>query len=378
MTRSLAQALSDQKNYVSLEVNSFRHFLIPVILVSFALISLITLKSLAPDLATSQLIFWLIGGGAFVIFSHIKINFFRRHHWWAYGVLLSLLVIVLITGTVTRGSARWFSFGDLFAIQPSQLAVPVVGLSLAFFSSRFTLKRNKFLVSYLMILALPALLILIEPDLGTTLHLVFSVGVILWLSEIRIRQLLSLLGLALAGGLLAWILVIKPYQKARIASFLTARTDQTQETNYNAFQSQIAVGSGELYGKGIGQGSQSHLRFLPERQTDFIFASFAEEWGFLGASILLSLYLILCVYLIYRARLAPNKFSAFYLMVTMTAIAFQAFVNIGMNIGVLPITGITLPFISYGGSSLVSLCIMLGISQNLILRQQRKMVLDIR
>lgn len=352
--------------------------MLPAVLVSFALISLITLKSIAPALATDQLIFWLVGLVSFVIFSQIKLSFFRRNHWLAFGALLFLLVSVLITGSVTRGSSRWLKIGDLFAIQPSQLAVPVVGMSLAFYASRYSLSRNKYLVGFLGLLAIPAALILIEPDFGTTLHLVASVGIILWLSEIRAKQLWTLIGLGVLGAVLAWTFALKPYQKERVTNFLSAQSDRTQKGNYNAFQSQIAVGSGQLYGKGIGQGSQSHLRFLPERQTDFIFASFAEEWGFLGASILLSLYVILVTYLIYKAFLLPDKFSSYYLIVTAMAIAFQAFVNVGMNIGILPIAGITLPFVSYGGSSLVSLCIMLGINQNLILKQQRQMVLDIK
>lgn len=361
-----------------MEVSSIRHFLLPAILLSFALISLVTLKSIAPNLATAQLIFWLIGIICFVVFSKIKLSFYKRNHWLAFVTLNVLLITVLITGTVTRGSTRWFKVGDLFAIQPSQLAVPVAGMSLAFFASRYPLSRNKYLVGFLALLSIPAALILIEPDLGTTMHFVVSVGIILWLSEIKTKQLLSLFGIGLLVGLFAWLFILKPYQKARVTSFLVAQSDQTHETNYNAFQAKIAVGSGQLYGKGIGQGSQSHLRFLPERQTDFIFASFAEEWGFLGVTIMLSLYLILCTYLIYKSFLLPNKFSSYYLMVTMTAVAFQAFVNIGMNIGILPITGITLPFVSYGGSSLISLCIMLGINQNLILREQRRMVLDIK
>lgn len=361
-----------------MEVNSVRHFLLPAILVSFALISLITLKSIAPSLATDQLIFWLVGLSFFFVFSKIKINFLRRHHWWAFATLNILLVVVLLTGSITRGSTRWFKIGDLFSIQPSQIAVPVAGLSLSFFASRYPLSRNKYLAGYLGLLSLPAFLILIEPDLGTTLHFLASLAIILWLSEIKTKQILTLLSFGLLSIIFAWLFVLKPYQKARVTSFLVAQSDQKHASNYNAFQAQIAVGSGELYGKGIGQGSQSHLRFLPERQTDFIFASFAEEWGFLGASIMISLYVVLCTYLIYKAHLAPNKFSAYFLLTTVMAIAFQAFVNIGMNIGILPITGITLPFVSYGGSSLVSLCIMLGISQNLIARQQRKMVLDIR
>lgn len=358
--------------------SSAKALLIPAVLISFALISLITLKSITPELASVQLFFWIIGLISFVIISRFKLSFLKKNHLLAYIGLISLLVITLISSSLTRGTARWIKFGDLFGIQPSQLAIPITGFTLALFANKNKLDNIKNIGKFLGILFLPAILILIEPDLGTTIHFGLSLGIILFLSEIKTKYILSLLSLVLIGIIFSWIVILKPYQKNRITSFIKAHNNQEDSSNYNSFQSQIAVGSGQFYGKGLGQGSQSHLRFLPERQTDFIFASYTEEWGFIGSLILLGLYFILNAFLIRQAIISDTKFEYYYLMVVMTAITIQTFVNVGMNIGLLPITGVTLPFISYGGSSLISLCLMLGLAQNIILKQKRKIKLDIR
>jgi len=358
--------------------SSTKTLLIPAVLLSFALISLITLKSIAPELASTQLIFWIIGLISFFIISRMRFSFIKKNNLLAYGGLIFLLIVTLINSTITRGTARWIKFGDFFTIQPSQLAIPITGLTLAIFASKNKLNNVKNISQFIGILLLPAVLILVEPDLGTTIHFGISIGIILFLSEINLKYIWSLIGITVVTAIFAWILVLKPYQKARITSFISSQDNQAASSNYNAFQSQIAVGSGQIFGKGLGQGSQSHLRFLPERQTDFIFASYSEEWGFIGSIILLCLYFILNIFLVYRAMQSSDKFEYYYLTLTMTAITFQIFVNVGMNVGLLPITGVTLPFISYGGSSLISLCLMLGLSQNIILRQKKKIKLDIR
>jgi rod shape determining protein RodA len=358
--------------------SSTKALLIPAVLISFSLISLVTLKSIAPELASVQLIFWIIGLISFTVISRLKLSFLQRNNFLAYSGLIFLLLATLINSSLTRGTARWIKFGDLFGIQPSQLAIPITGFTLAIFASKNKLNNFTNIGKFIGLLALPAVLILIEPDLGTTIHFGLSLGIILFLSEIKTKYIWSLIGVAIIGVIFSWMVVLKPYQKERITSFVNSQNNQEDSSNYNSFQSQIAVGSGQLYGKGLGQGSQSHLRFLPERQTDFIFASYAEEWGFIGSLILLSLYFILNVFLIYRAMISRNKFEHYYLILVMTTITIQTFVNVGMNVGLLPITGVTLPFISYGGSSLISLCLMLGLAQNIILKQKRKIKLDIR
>jgi len=175
---------------------------------------------------------------------------------------------------------------------------------------------------------------------------------------------------------LAWSLVLKPYQKQRITSFIKPSED-TRGASYNANQAMISVGSGQFFGRGLGEGSQSHLRFLPERQTDFIFASIAEEFGFIGSTLIIFLYLILVLFLLRMALTAREKSVILFIFITITVITLQTFVNIGMNMGLLPITGITLPLLSYGGSSILTLSGTLGIIQSALLGQKKELTLDI-
>lgn len=355
-----------------------RDFFISAIIFIFALISVVTLKSIAPELATEQLIFWLIGLGVFFWFSKININTLIKYRSFFYWGVIILLMLTFVSNDLTRGAARWIKIGTLFSIQPSQLAIPVVGLNAAYFASKNKLNKLKNIGRFLGILSLPAFLILVEPDLGTTILFLLSLGAILFISEIDSKYLLGILITGLLSVIFAWLVVLKPYQKDRITSFMNAQKQEQENSNYNSYQAQIAVGSGGLYGKGLGHGSQSHLRFLPERQTDFIFASFAEEWGFLGSGILLFLYFSLNFYLLRYILKIKDKFKSYYLLITVTMISLQTFVNIGMNIGLLPITGVTLPLMSYGGSSLVSICLMLGIAQNIIGGYQKRIVMEVR
>jgi len=355
-----------------------KYFFIPAVMVSFALISVITLKSIAPELATEQLIFWLIGLGTFFWFSKINLRTLIKYRFFFYWGVIILLTLTFVNTGLTRGTARWIKIGTLFSVQPSQLAIPLVGLSAAYFASKNKLNTLQNIGKFLGILSLPGLLILAEPDLGTTILYLLSLGIILFISEINYKYLLSLFSAGLLSIIFAWMVVLKPYQKDRITSFMNAQQQEQQASNYNSYQAQIAVGSGGWYGKGLGHGSQSHLRFLPERQTDFIFASFAEEWGFLGSMILLLLYFALNFYLLRYIFKIKDKFKSYYLLIIVTMISLQTFVNVGMNIGLLPITGITLPLMSYGGSSLVSICLMLGIGQNIISGHKKKIVMEIK
>jgi rod shape determining protein RodA len=183
-------------------------------------------------------------------------------------------------------------------------------------------------------------------------------------------------GTVLVLALVGWFVVLQPYQKARITAFISP-TEDMQGSNYNAQQALIAVGSGEFAGRGLGQGIQSHLKFLPERHTDFIFASLAEEYGFIGTSTVIILYVLLITFLIWASLHISNQIGQLFLLVVAIWIFLQATININMNIGLLPITGITLPFLSYGGSSLLGLCFTLGIAQSLIKETQKKTLLHI-
>ena len=196
------------------------------------------------------------------------------------------------------------------------------------------------------------------------------------LSWQQILALLLSLSIITAG---MWLFVLEDYQKSRLTSFsqinqqteLMLETDANQDAAYNARQALIAVGAGQLWGQGLGRGSQSHLKFLPERQTDFIFASFAEEWGFLGSSLILTLYLLLLAFLLYIAINEADQAKQLYVLTVFMMFFVQIFINIGMNLALVPITGITLPFLSYGGSSILSLFFTLALVQRVVFEQEK-------
>ncbi|MBU0579337.1 FtsW/RodA/SpoVE family cell cycle protein [Patescibacteria group bacterium] len=185
-----------------------------------------------------------------------------------------------------------------------------------------------------------------------------------------------LIGISVIGIIFSWMLVLKPYQKQRITSFINSKQD-LQGSSYNARQALIAAGSGQLLGKGLGQGVQSHLRFLPERQTDFIFASLAEEFGFIGAIVVISLYVALISFIIITGRKTSSPLALRYCMAIAIMTTMQAGINISMNIGILPITGLTLPLLSYGGSSILSLSFMFAVIQSIANQTQPKAVLHL-
>lgn len=352
-----------------------KHWLIPLIILILSLLSILTLMSIAPKLAPKQLIFFMTGFIIFFLVSKIPFKRLLKLGPSFYIGTIILLLVVLILAPITRGTSRWIDVGGVFAVQPSQLAIPTVTLFLINFFKNKPLVKIENLLLFLVTVAIPGVLILIEPDLGTTIVYLLSVSTIIFLSKTKLKHIVPLVILGLLGVILAWNFALQPYQKARITSFISP-TD-TLGASYNARQSLIAVGSGKFTGKGLGQGIQSHLRFLPERQTDFVFASFAEEFGFIGSILVVSLYFTLVLTLLSTAQKSPNRAEKHFCYVTAIMITIQIGVNIGMNIGLLPITGITLPFMSYGGSSILSLLAMLGINQSILVNQKQKVTLHL-
>ena len=351
-------------------------YTLPGIYLVLALISLATLKSIAPELAANQLIFFVLGGLIFFLTSQIKFGNYTRFSILLYLALCAGLLLTLVIGQVTKGSTRWIDVGGVFHIQPSQLAVPVVLLYLSTLITSAKQLSTRLLLQALLTMAIPAGLILIEPDLGTTLIFVTCVGVVIWLAQVQLRHLIWMVGGGLLVGALGWLMVLKPYQKDRIYSFLGSSSDP--QASYNSRQAMIAVGSGQTWGRGLGQGIQSHLRFLPERQTDFIYASLAEEVGFIGSAVVILLYLILFFHLWQLGYHASDLAEKQYLYGILLLFLTQTFINVGMNMGLLPITGVTLPLISYGGSSILSLTASLGIVQSISSYQPKKSTLLIK
>ena len=308
-------------------------------------------------LAIAQTIFSAVGLGLFFLLRNIDYRFLGSVIKPLYIIILGLLVITFILGIETRGSVRWIPIGP-FNLQPSEFAKPLIILLLAdFWSKNYASWKNIF-KSFLIISPI-YLLVFRQPDLGTTLTLLFTWFGILIVSQISFFKLLSVV----IGGIsiipIIWF-NLHSYQKERIFSFISPQQDP-QGIGFHVIQSTIAVGSGQFFGRGLGRGTQSRLQFLPEFRTDFIFAFIAEELGFIGSIIVLSLYAFLFVLGFKILNNIEDRFGELIVVGVFSLLFFQIFVNVGMNIGLLPITGITLPLLSYGGSSLITTLILLGL-----------------
>ncbi len=357
--------------------NRLKYFDTPLLIVS----GLLLLIGLAVQYAVSlsggtleifyrQLIFSLVGTVLFFLFASYNYHRLAKLNRIAYGVLILALIYLLLFGDPIRGSARWIDFG-FFQLQPAEIAKIIIGLGLArwLYLKRGQINSWKSLAVTFLYAAIPALLIFLEPDLGSSIIVMAVWFGIMLISPLRRVYIVIFLiiGLVVAG--IGWQFVLKDYQKQRVEVFLNPDKDPKGK-GYNVRQAIIAVGSGEMFGRGLGRGLQSQLKFLPERQTDFIFASASEEIGFVGVTVLLFLY-----YLLFRRLLKIMKYARDDLAMYITGgILFlflaQVLINIGMNIGILPVTGIPLPFLTYGGSSLLVTCIALGIVQN-VARQSK-------
>lgn len=332
---------------------------LPIFLTSFLLVSVgvLVIFSSSKELALQQGLFTVVGFLLFLVISQFELSSIKGLLKISYFVVLGLLILVLILGFETRGSLRWIPLGPL-NIQPSEFAKPVLILVLAkFWSENLPGWGNIF--KSLIWFAPFFLLVFRQPDLGSALTLgAIWVGM-LFASQVSFKKILVLLLIALFTIPTSWMF-LHNYQKERITSFLAPEADPLGK-GYNVIQSTIAVGSGELFGRGLGRGTQSRLQFLPEFRTDFIFASIAEELGFVGSLVILSLYLYLFTFCIRLAQQTGEIYYSLIILGVVSMLLFQTFVNIGMNIGMLPITGITLPLISYGGSSLIATFISLGL-----------------
>ncbi len=307
-------------------------------------------------LAIYQGIFAIIGLFFYLLISFIDLESTGNFTKILYSVILMLLIVVFLIGFETRGSVRWIPLGPI-QIQPSEFAKPILILVLANFWSKRTASFKNIFFSILITLPI-FVLIFKQPDLGTALTLVAIWGFILIGTNISLVKVLIM-------GLFVFILspitwaILKDYQKSRIISFLFPSKDPLG-VGYNVIQSTIAVGSGGIIGRGLGRGTQSRLKFLPEFRTDFIFASYAEEFGLIGAFIVLIFYSVIIGRSLILVSRVQNRFNSLTILGTLGMLFFQIVVNIGMNLGLMPITGITLPLISYGGSSIISILICLG------------------
>jgi rod shape determining protein RodA len=316
---------------------------------------------------------WWMGVGAGVALAVTLVDYraFHRLAWTFYAGVVVLLLLVMVHGRHVMGARRWLSLGPV-NFQPSELAKLSVALALASWFAADSEKRKDgygffgILLPFGIIL-LPALLILKQPDLGTAL-IVMAVGFTqILFAKVRWKTLALLAGIGVAGAVLVYP-HLKPYQKKRVETFLDPGAD-AKGAGYHARQSMIAVGSGQALGKGWAQGTQTNGLFLPEQHTDFIFSVWAEEHGFVGCLLLLALYFALVTSTVDIAGNARDRFGHF-LAVGLTGMLFwQVFINVGMVIGVLPVVGVTLPLMSYGGSSVLVIYTAIGLLANIGMRR---------
>lgn len=298
-------------------------------------------------------------------FSTLDYHYFKKGSVGIYLISVGLLVAVSFLGTPIRGSVRWFDLG-FFNFQPAEFSKFALAAVLAWtFSVRGgLLKRFRFVLGSFLYVLVPVALILWQPDLGSAaVHVLLWLGV-LFVSAMPRRFFVHLLVIFLLVSSVAWQFFLHDYQKDRVRSFLDPTADPLGRS-YNVIQSIVAVGSGGAFGSGLARGLQSQLRFLPERQTDFIFASTVEELGVLGGGLVIVLLLFIFYRMIRVIRLARDTFGTYLAAGIFFLFFSQALVNIGMNLGLLPVTGITLPFVSYGGSSLMISFWMIGVLLNI-------------
>jgi rod shape determining protein RodA len=317
----------------------------------------------ASGLFEKQLLWVIVGLTCVLVVSRIDMRFLRESRFVviAYVCSLALLVLVLIFGKTVKGAKSWFDFGG-FSFQPTDLVKLLVVIVLAKYFSRrhVAIGQLKHLVVSALYALIPIALIMLQPDFGSAMVIAG-----LWLgmalvAGISRKHILIVLGSLVVVFVISWGFLFKPYQKARIESFVNPMSD-IRGSGYNAYQSVIAVGSGGAIGKGLGYGTQSRLNFLPEYQTDFVFAAFSEEWGFFGSVIILLCFCFLLWRIKVHASRGASNFETLFCVGYMLLLFGHIVVNVGMNIGIMPVTGIPLPFMSYGGSHLLGECIALGI-----------------
>ncbi|MFA5932425.1 MAG: rod shape-determining protein RodA [Candidatus Paceibacterota bacterium] len=338
-------------------------FILPIIAAG-----LVTMKSFTPlenagDFFSKQIIWVAISFIVFFFFSFIDFRFLKRTDVLVFLFLFIsfVLLMLMVLGHISHGAKSWFSLG-LFSFQPVDIMKLVLVLVLAkYFSRRHVEIRD---IKHIFISGfyafVPLILVLLQPDFGSAMIiLAIWLGMVL-VSGISKVHLFAVFTAGLIIFVTLWLFVFAPYQKARIYNFINPLAD-IHKTGYNVFQSTIAVGSGQVMGKGLGFGTQSRLKFLPVPQSDFVFAAFAEEWGFIGSALILLLYSLVIWRILYFASLGASNFEILFGMGIAIFFMSHILINIGMNLGLLPVTGIPLPFMSYGGSHLLTEFAGLGI-----------------
>ncbi|KKR21058.1 MAG: Rod shape-determining protein RodA [Candidatus Moranbacteria bacterium GW2011_GWA2_39_41] len=342
------------------------------LLLTVGLVTLYTISSIEANAQLNhfqkQLVSVAVGLVLMISFAFIDYRALNSYSTKLYFGIIGILGMLVLWGTTVRGTTGWIGVGA-FNLQPVEITKLIVIIFLASFLSKKKTHLSVIVrtVASVILVAVPVFLILKQPDFGSAAIIMGIWLGMLFVSGITKKVFFGLLLIGILTASSSW-LVLKDYQKDRLINFVNPQQDP-MGSGYNVIQSTVAVGSGGVWGKGLGHGSQSQLNFLPEKHTDFIFAVFAEELGFFGSCVIIVLFGILIYRIKETARLARDNFGYLLAVGIAMMLFLQILVNIGMNIGVAPVAGVPLPLLSYGGSSMISILISLGIIQSIYLRR---------
>lgn len=320
---------------------------------------------------TKQLLFVGIGLILYLIFSLSDYRFLKTYSVVFYIVGAILLILVLIFGETIRGTKGWFVLFNAQGFQPVEISkiILVIMLSKLLVDWKGELYRWRNFIIYSAIASFLIILVLLQPDVGSALILVSIFLGMLFFAKVKRSYILFIVILLVMVITASWLFILRDYQKERVLTFFDPSRDPWG-SGYNITQSIIAVGSGNLFGRGLGLGPQSRLNFLPAQETDFVFAVIAEELGFIGSLLIIALFILLLYRIVKIGKLARDDFGLFIASGIALYIFIQVFINIGMNIGVVPIAGVPLPLVSYGGSSLLTSLVAIGILQSIYIRHR--------
>lgn len=345
-------------------------YLIPLIISIFGIVIIFSVTyTNNPFFMISQIIYVLIGLAIAIMLTFFDYRNLRGITIYLYVALIAMLILVLLFGDRTFGSARWIDL-KVFQLQPSELGKLILMIVLArIFAENHHNFHFRQIIKTIIIVAIPVGLVFQQPDFGTAMVIFFGIISLLFLSNVKKIVLIGMVALIILALPIGWHF-LKEYQKQRIYTFINPAADP-YGSGYNVTQAKITVGSGRIWGQGIGKGTQIQLNFLPVAHTDFIFASTAEAVGFAGSMFLIILLLLLVIRVINVAKNAKDLFGYYLALSCAMILLFQIFINIGMNLGIMPVTGIPLPFVSHGGSSTITNFAAIGILQSIYIRHRK-------
>lgn len=340
----------------------YSFLIFPVLLSVFGMSTVFSLGT-SNAIFIKQVILFLSGFSTAIFISFLNLRFLKQGHFifLFYCISLLLLLLLVVLGHTINGAQSWFKIFGI-SLQPVEFAkLALIGILARFFYKRHGDVAYLPTIIYSSLYALVIfILTVLQPDLGSGLVVLGIWGIIIFVSGIPKKYIAGIFVLVGIVSVASWNIALQPYQKARILNFLDPTRD-IRGSGYNVYQSMIAVGSGGLYGKGINFGTQSKLQFLPEYETDFIFAAFAEEWGYIGVVLCLSCFLFLILKILFATQKVESNFEILFLIGVSAYFIIHFCVNVGMNIGLLPVTGIPLPFMSSGGSHILVEWLMVGV-----------------